>query len=89
MSIKRKPEPIPEKFANYEEAGDFWDEHDSTDYQDILEAVEVEVDLSEQHYVIRLDKRTAKVLLDKAQEMGIAPNRLASEVVQKTLVEGK
>ena len=89
MPIRKKAEPIPEEFASYEEAASFWNKHDSADYKDILEAVEVEVDLSERHYIIELDKEAAQVLQNKAQERGIKPNQLASELLQKTLTGGK
>ena len=89
MPIRRKAEPIPEEFASYEEVASFWDKHDSADYEDILEAAEVEVDLSKRHYIIELDKKTAQVLRDEAQERGIQPNQLASELLQKTLIGGK
>lgn len=30
-------DPIPEEFASYEEAAEFWDTHDTTDYPDDFE----------------------------------------------------
>jgi hypothetical protein len=33
MSSKPKQtDPLPEEFASYEEAAEFWDTHDTTDY---------------------------------------------------------
>lgn len=86
MSTKRKSDSIPETFKTYEEAANFWDEHDSADHKDILEAVEVDVNLSERHYIIGLDKNAAEVLLDRAQASGVKPGQLASKLLQKTLV---
>ncbi len=85
MPTRRKAEPITEGFKSYEEASDYWDEHDSAEYEDILEAVDIAVDLPLRHYVIELDKRTAEVLMDKAQEEGIGPNRLASKILHEVL----
>jgi len=31
---QRQIDPIPEEFATYEEAAEFWDTHDTTDYPD-------------------------------------------------------
>jgi len=89
MSTKRRSDSIPETFKTYEEAANFWDEHDSADYKDALEAVEVDVNLSERHYIIQLDKETAEVLLDKAQASGVKPSQLASKLLHKTLVRGR
>lgn len=89
MPTKGKPDPIPEELASYEEAADFWDAHDSADYKDILEAVDVDVKLPERHYIIELDRGTAEILQEKAQKKGVRPSRLASELLQKMLAGGK
>jgi len=34
MNKQKRVEPIPEEFASYEEAAEFWDAHDTTDYPD-------------------------------------------------------
>jgi hypothetical protein len=40
MSDKQKPiNLIPEEFASCEEAAEFWDTHDTTDYADEFETV--------------------------------------------------
>jgi len=37
---------LPENFDTVEELWSFWDTHSSADYEDIMESVEVEVDLT-------------------------------------------
>ena len=37
-------EPIPNEFASYEEAAEFWDNHDTTDYLEYFETVAVETE---------------------------------------------
>ena len=32
MTNKKKIDPIPKEFNNYEEAAEFWDKHDTTAY---------------------------------------------------------
>lgn len=36
---------LPDEFTSLEEAGEFWDTHSITDYEEFLEPVEFEVDL--------------------------------------------
>jgi predicted transcriptional regulator len=36
----KQVEPIPEEFTSYEEAAEFWDSHDTTDYPDAFRTVE-------------------------------------------------
>jgi len=51
MKNKRKKiEPIPDKFTNYEEAAGFWDTHDTTDYLDVFRTVDVQTELRKRHY---------------------------------------
>ncbi len=57
---KNKRDPIPEQFATIEEAGEFWDTHDLTDYWDITEEVEFEVDLQRRHYLVSKDPDWSK-----------------------------
>ena len=50
MSDKGKQgDPIPEEFTSYEEAADFWDTHDTTDYPDSFETVSVEAEFRHRH----------------------------------------
>ncbi len=78
---------IPEEFKTYEEASEFWEEHDSTDYEDELEEVEIKVDLQKRHYLIELDKNSANVLQETARKKGVPPNYLASELLHEQLAE--
>jgi len=41
-----KREPIPDEFASCEEAAEFWDTHDTTDYPEAFSDAEIGVDLN-------------------------------------------
>ena len=41
MSKEKPVAPIPEEFASHEEAAEFWDTNDTTDYPDAFRTVEV------------------------------------------------
>lgn len=88
MSSKAKQaDPIPAEFASYEEAADFWDTHDATDYPDSFETVSVEADLQRRHFEVEVDEDLIRVLAPKAHERGIAVGRLVNEMLrEKTLV---
>lgn len=43
---------MPEHFATLEEAAEFWDTHDSGDYEEYFVDVEVEVDLKKRSLVV-------------------------------------
>jgi hypothetical protein len=40
MNTDKRIDPIPEEFDSYEEAAEFWDTHDTTDYPDAFRSVE-------------------------------------------------
>ena len=85
MPKKGKVEEIPEEFQTYEEAAEFWDTHDSTEYSDVLEEVEIEVDIQKRHYLVEIDKESSRVLHEKALEQGVPDGVLASKLLQKEL----
>ena len=78
---------MPENFESYEEAAEFWDTHDSTDFMNSLEEVEVEVDIQKKHYLIELDNDTAALLQERAKNEHLSPTNLASKLLHRDLVE--
>lgn len=56
MATNGKRDPIPESFASYEEAGEFWDNHSPSDYEDLLEEVEVEFVGGESRFFVEVQK---------------------------------
>ena len=71
MSKKEKDkniEPVPDEFFNYEEASEFWDTHDTMNYLDIFEDVEIEAEFRGQHYELEVDEDVMKVLKEEAQK---------------------
>lgn len=84
--IGRKAEEMPEEFETYEDAAEFWDTHDSTEYDDVLEEVAIEVDIQKRHYLIEMDADSSKVLHENARKQGIPDSVFASELLQKQLV---
>ena len=70
--MPKKLEKIPEEFKTYEEAADFWDTHDSTDYLDNLEEIELEVDIQKRHYLLEVDMQIAEILQESARKKGIS-----------------
>jgi predicted DNA binding CopG/RHH family protein len=86
MSDKQKRvEPMPEEFATYEEAAEFWDTHDTTDYPDDFEAVAIEAEFKRRRYEVEIDEDVMKVLHEQAQKRGIAVGELVSEMLRERI----
>ncbi len=86
MSDKQKQiDPLPEEFASYEEAAEFWDTHDTTDYLDSFETVTVEAELKRRRYEVEIDEELMKALTEQAQKRGIAVSQLVSEMLKEKI----
>jgi len=86
MNDKRKQvEPIPEEFGSYEEAAEFWDTHDTSDYPEGFETVAVESELKRRRYEIEIDEDLMKALTAQAQKRGVAVSQLVSELLREKI----
>jgi CopG antitoxin of type II toxin-antitoxin system len=84
MSSK-KNDLIPEEFASYEEAAAFWDAHDTTDYQDSFETVEMKFDIQRRVFEVEIDEDVAKELYEIARRQGVPVSRIASEMLREKI----
>ena len=76
---KAKRDPIPEHFSSVEEAADFWDRHDTTDYLDQSRPVtDLVFRIQERQYLIALKPSLARKLSDAARRRGISGEALAN-----------
>jgi hypothetical protein len=85
MSKKKKVDPIPDEFATYEGAAEFWDKHDTTHYPDRFRTVKVVSEFRNRHYEIPIDGDVAISLQQRARRAGVPPGRLASDLLRKDL----
>jgi predicted DNA binding CopG/RHH family protein len=84
MSKKSKQvDPIPDEFANYNEAAEFWDTHDTTDYPEAFQTVAVQAELKRRRFEVEVDEDLMKTLSAQAQERGIAVSRLVNEMLRE------
>ena len=86
MSDKRKQtDPLPEEFASYEEAAEFWDTHDTADYLESFETVAVEAELKRRRYEVEIDEELMRALAEQAQKRGIAVSQLVGEMLREKI----
>lgn len=69
-------DPLPESFSTLDEAGEFWDTHSSADYEDEMEAVDVEVDLSASKVYCAIESDLARRLREQARREGVSTAEL-------------
>ena len=86
MENKKNPDPIPDEFGSYEEAAEFWDSHDTTDYLEYLTPVEATAEFRGRFYDIEIEESLAVILREAAKQKGVTPSHLASELLKEQLV---
>jgi hypothetical protein len=80
-------DPIPNEFATYEDAAAFWDTHDTTDYPDAFQTVEVEeVALRQRRYEVEIDEDVLRMLQEQARKRALPISRLASDLLRQQLL---
>jgi hypothetical protein len=84
-SISRKSSVS--KARTYAEIGDFWDEHDLSDYWGRTRSVRADVDLESEESLYRIERGLSESIRRAAKERGVSPHTLINlwlqEKVQK------
>ena len=86
MNDKQKQiDSLPDEFASYEEAAEFWDTHDTTDYPEVFETVAVDAELKRRRFQVEVDDSLLETLQAAAKERGVSVNDLVSEVLREKI----
>jgi hypothetical protein len=85
MTTKKKTDQLPETFSSYDDAADFWDSHDTTEYLQDSHPVKVISEFRTRRYEIEIDENIADALRREAKLKGISPSLLASELLRQRL----
>lgn len=87
MSNENKVDPLPDEFSSYEEAAEFWGDHDTADYPDAFEAEAqtVEADLRRRHHEVEVAPELVEELRERARQRGVPVSELVSELLRRQL----
>jgi hypothetical protein len=69
-------DPIPKHFGSVEEAAEFWDSHDLSDYWDLTREAHFEVDIQRHVFLAAIEPQLAKKLTGLARKQGISTETL-------------
>jgi len=78
-------DPLPENFETLAELTEFWDTHSSADYEDEMESVEVQVDLSSSKIYCPVAKDLLRQLRERASQEGVSTETLINLWLQEKL----
>ena len=80
---KKKRDPLPETFDSISEAATFWDNHDSTDYEHMMEDVDFQVEMKRHVYLVPISGTVLEALRQKARSQGVSTETLVNLLLQK------
>jgi hypothetical protein len=76
---------LPDDFATLEELWGFWDTHSSADYEDVMESIEVEIDLSSSKVYCPVAKDLLTQIRTRARRQGVSAETLVNLWLQERL----
>jgi hypothetical protein len=79
-------DPLPDTFASEKEAGEFWDTHSTSDYEEYLEPVDMTIDIKRRHFEIEIDRESFLALNAYAKKVKKPVKNLASIILKEKLV---
>lgn len=87
MSKERSADRLPDEFASYEEAAEFWGEHDTADFPDAFEPEEVvlEAERLRRHFEVEVAADVAEELRRRALREGVSVPELVTELLRRQL----
>jgi predicted DNA binding CopG/RHH family protein len=84
---KRKIDPLPDHFNSLEEAGEFWDTHDTTDYEEYMIPVHFDVDLKSSVHEVRIVHDLLSEVTKIARRQGLKTETLINVWLQEKVSE--
>ncbi len=76
-------ESIPESFDSISDAAAFWDSHDSADYEDMMEEVEVEVNNTRRLFLVPVSETVFGAVRKKAKSQGLSTETMVNLLLQE------
>jgi len=80
---RKKRDPLPERFISIEEAAEFWDTHDSADYEEFMRDVDCKINIKRRTYLVLLESELYRKLRIIAKERGVKPETLVNLWLQE------
>jgi len=76
---------LPDNFDTLEEFWEFWDEHSSADFEDVMEDAEVQIELSSSKIYCAIAKDLLLQVRNRAHQQGVSTETLINLWLQEKL----
>ena len=81
----KKRDPLPEHFASLIEAAEFWDTHDSGEYEEFFTDVECKFDIKKRTHLISMDGSLYDEVRAIAKKKRIPTEKLVTRWIKEKL----
>jgi hypothetical protein len=82
-ATRKVRDPLPEHFSSLEEAAEFWDTHDSADYNEYFRDIEFEVDLKPRTHLVEIEGALYDKVRAIAKKKRVATNKLVNRWLEE------
>ena len=90
MTPKKKAlDLLPEEFDSYEQAAEFWDTHDTTEYLQDSRPVKMAGEFRGRRYEVEIEPGVIQALRKQARKQGVPVSRLANDMLRQQLTVHK
>ncbi len=76
-------ENLPVSFDSISDAADFWESHDSTDYEDFMEEVQFNVDIDRHVYLVPVAESVLEKVRKMAKHQGVSTETCVNMLLQE------
>lgn len=83
VSAKKRHADLPEHFESLEQAAEFWDTHDSADYEDQMSDVECEIKVQGKLFLVALDDGLYRKVRAIARKKGVPAQTLVNRWIEE------
>jgi len=84
-STDKAIDPLPESFESEEAAGEFWDTHDLTDYEQYLEPADHTIEITERVFQVEVAADLFKKLREQAASLKQPLPTIVDKILRKEL----
>ncbi len=82
----RGRDPLPDESASLEEIAEFWDTHDTTEYEDAFVTADVEFDIRRRHYEVEVQEDVFEALRRRAAQLSVSVEDTLDDLLRKDLL---
>lgn len=79
-------DPLLDESASLEEVAEFWDTHDTADYEDAFVTVDAEFDLKQRHFEVELKEDVFNALRQRAARLHVTVDDMLDDLLRNDLL---